>query len=36
MEDLGFRYAGNSEQSYTDDGHVHYVDALFPKCEAMN
>jgi FkbM family methyltransferase len=35
MEDLGFKYAGNFEQSYADDGHVQYVDALFLKREAL-
>ncbi len=29
--DLGFRYVGNLEQTYADDGHVIYVDSVFTK-----
>lgn len=31
LYDLGFRYAGNLQQSYADDGHVIYIDAVFVK-----
>ena len=29
LDDLGYRYAGNLEQSYAEDGHCVYVDAVF-------
>jgi hypothetical protein len=28
---LGYRYAGNLDQTYADDGHVIFIDALFLK-----
>jgi len=28
---IGYRYAGNLNQSYADDGHVIYIDAVFVK-----
>jgi len=31
LDRLGFRYAGNLAQSYGEDGHVVYVDALYVK-----
>jgi hypothetical protein len=31
LRDSGFRYAGNLDQSYGDDGRVVYFDAVFWK-----
>jgi len=31
LYDIGFHYAGNLEQVYTDDGHVIFIDAVFTK-----
>lgn len=31
LHELGFRYAGNLNQTYSDDGHVMYIDAVFVK-----
>jgi FkbM family methyltransferase len=31
LSDLGYRYVGNIEQNYGDDGHVIYFDAVFIK-----
>ena len=31
LYDLGFKYAGNLEQVYANDGHVIYIDAVFVK-----
>ncbi len=31
LSDLGFRYVGNLEQTYADDGHVIYIDSVFTK-----
>ena len=31
LYELGYRYAGNLDQSYADDGHVIFIDALFLK-----
>jgi len=31
LDEMGFRYAGNLDQVYADDGHVIYLDALFIK-----
>lgn len=31
LYDLGFKYAGNLDQCYADDGHVIYIDAVFRK-----
>jgi FkbM family methyltransferase len=31
LSDSGFRYAGNLEQSYAQDGHVIFVDAVFVR-----
>ena len=31
LYDFGFRYVGNLEQSYADDGHVVFIDAVFVK-----
>jgi FkbM family methyltransferase len=31
LSGLGFRYVGNLEQTYADDGHVIYVDSVFIK-----
>jgi len=31
LYELGYYYAGNLEQIYTDDGHVIYIDAVFVK-----
>lgn len=31
LYDLGYRYAGNLDQSYADDGHVIFIDAVFVK-----
>jgi hypothetical protein len=31
LYELGFKYAGNLDQSYADDGHVTFIDAVFVK-----
>lgn len=31
LYDLGYRYVGNLNQNYADDGHVIYIDAVFVK-----
>lgn len=31
LYNLGYRYVGNLEQSYADDGHVIFIDAVFVK-----
>lgn len=31
FDSLGYRYAGNVDQTYAPDGHIIYVDAMFPK-----
>lgn len=31
LTELGYRYAGNLEQSYDEDGHVIYIDAVFVR-----
>ncbi|MFX0140231.1 MAG: FkbM family methyltransferase [Candidatus Hodarchaeota archaeon] len=31
LYDLGYRYAGNLDQSYADDGHIIHIDAVFIK-----
>jgi len=31
LDNLGYHYAGNLKQTYTDDGHVVYIDAVFVK-----
>lgn len=31
LYELGFRYSGNINQSYADDGHVIYIDAVFVR-----
>ncbi|NQU82934.1 MAG: FkbM family methyltransferase [Parcubacteria group bacterium] len=31
LYNLGYRYAGNLEQSYAEDGHVIFIDAIFTK-----
>jgi FkbM family methyltransferase len=34
LYELGFRYAGNLNQRYADDGHVIYIDAVFVKSKS--
>lgn len=31
LSNFGFRYAGNLNQTYADDGHVIFIDAAFRK-----
>jgi len=31
LYDLGYKYAGNLNQIYAEDGHVIYADAVFVK-----
>jgi len=31
LYELGFKYAGNLNQTYADDGHVIFIDAVFVK-----
>ncbi len=31
LHELGYRYTGNLEQNYADDGHVIYLDAVFVR-----
>ncbi|MGB5080632.1 MAG: hypothetical protein WBO23_07800, partial [Burkholderiales bacterium] len=31
LEDMGYRYGGNLDQAYGDDGHCIFLDAVFLK-----
>ena len=35
LHDIGFRYAGNLNQTYGDDGHCIFLDAVFLKKEEL-
>ena len=36
LQDLGYSYAGNLNQTYADDGHVIYIDAIFVSKSLKN